>query len=103
MRTPRLTGCLSASHAIETILAKRHLTTSMMVLYDVSSSYMAGRCCPLAKRGYSRDGRKGTPQITYGLPCAPDGRPVAIEVFDGADTGHHASTATMSSWWAIAA
>src|ERR1700760_2411788 len=44
---------------------------------------MEGRCCPLAKRGYSRDGRKGTPQIVYGLLCASDGCPVAIEVFDG--------------------
>jgi transposase len=44
---------------------------------------MEGRCCPLAKRGYSRDGRQGTLQIVYGLLCAPDGCPVAIEVFDG--------------------
>src|SRR6201994_1432527 len=44
---------------------------------------MAGRCCPLAKRGYSRDGKKGTLQIVYGLLCASDGCPVAIEVFDG--------------------
>jgi len=44
---------------------------------------MEGHCCPLAKRGYSRDGRKGTLQIVYGLLCAPDGCPVAIEVFDG--------------------
>jgi transposase len=69
--------------AIETILAKRHLTNGMLVLYDVSSSYMEGRCCPLAKRGYSRDGRSGTLQIVYGLVCAPDGCPLAIEVFDG--------------------
>ena len=53
------------------------------MLYDVSSSYMEGRCCPLAQRGYSRDGRKGTLQIVYGLLCAPDGCPVAIEVFEG--------------------
>ena len=53
------------------------------MLYDVSSSYMEGSCCPLAKRGYSRDGKKGTLQIVYGLLCAPDGCPVAIEVFDG--------------------
>jgi transposase len=53
------------------------------VLYDVSSSYMEGSCCSLAHRGYSRDGRKGTLQIVYGLLCAPDGCPVAIEVFDG--------------------
>jgi hypothetical protein len=52
--------------AIETILAKRHLTNGTLVLYDVSSSYMEGRCCPLAKRGYSRDGKKGTLQIVYG-------------------------------------
>src|SRR6201997_2897712 len=44
---------------------------------------MAGRCGPLAKRGYSRDGKKGTLQIVYGLLCAPDGCPVAIEVFEG--------------------
>ena len=69
--------------AIETALAKRHLTNGTLVLYDVSSSYLEGRCCPLAKRGYSRDGRRGTLQITYGLLCAPDGCPVAIEVFDG--------------------
>jgi transposase len=69
--------------AIEAIFAKRHLTNGMLVLYDVSSSYMEGRCCPLAKRGYSRDGRRGTLQIVYGLLCASDGCPVAIEVFDG--------------------
>jgi transposase len=69
--------------AIEAVLAKRHLTNGTLVLYDVSSSYMEGRCCPLAKRGYSRDGRRGTLQIVYGLLCAPDGCPVAIEVFDG--------------------
>jgi len=68
--------------AIEATLAKRHLTNGTLVLYDVSSSYMEGRCCPLAKRGYSRDGKKGTLQIVYGLLCAPDGCPVAIEVFD---------------------
>jgi transposase len=69
--------------AIETILAKRHLTNGTLVLYDVSSSYLEGRCCPLAQRGYSRDGKKGTLQIVYGLLCAPDGCPVAIAVFDG--------------------
>jgi hypothetical protein len=69
--------------AIETTLARRHLSNGTLVLYDVSSSYMQGRCCPLAKRGYSRDGKKGTLQIVYGLLCAPDGCPVAIEVFDG--------------------
>ncbi len=74
---------LQRQSAIESALARRHLNSGTLVLYDVSSSYMEGRCCPLAKRGYSRDGRKGTLQITYGLLCAPDGCPIAIEVFDG--------------------
>src|ERR1700742_4277438 len=74
---------LERQPALETSLARRHLTHGALVLYDVSSSYMEGRCCPLAKRGYSRDGKKGTLQIVYGLLCASDGCPVAIEVFDG--------------------
>jgi transposase len=74
---------LERQPAIETALARRHFTNGTLVLYDVSSSYMEGRCCPLAKRGYSRDGKKGSLQIVYGLLCAPNGCPVAIEVFDG--------------------
>jgi hypothetical protein len=74
---------LERQPTVETALARRHLNSGTLVLYDVSSSYMEGRCCPLAKRGYSRDGKKGTLQITYGLLCAPDGCPIAIEVFDG--------------------
>jgi transposase len=69
--------------AIEAALAKRHLKGGTLVLYDVSSSYVEGRCCPLAKRGYNRDGKKGKAQIVYGLLCAADGCPVAIEVFEG--------------------
>ena len=69
--------------AIETALARRHLSAGTLVLYDVTSSYMEGRCCPLAQFGYNRDGKKGTLQIVYGLLCAPDGCPVAIEVFEG--------------------
>ena len=78
--------------AIETALAKRHLQGGTLVLYDVSSSYLEGRCCPLAARGYSRDGKPGKLQITYGLLCAPDGCPVAIEVFAG-NTGDPATLA----------
>jgi len=69
--------------AIEAALAKRHLSGGTLVLYDVSSSYLEGRCCPLAQFGYSRDGKRGKRQIVYGLLCAPDGCPVAIEVFAG--------------------
>jgi hypothetical protein len=68
---------------IERTLARRHLAGEGFVLYDLSSSYLEGRCCPLAALGYSRDGKQGKPQITYGLICSPEGRPVAIEVHDG--------------------
>src|SRR5439155_26375456 len=69
--------------AIETALARRHLKVGALVLYDVSSSWLEGRCCELARFGYSRDGKKGKLQIVYGLLCAADGCPVAIEVFEG--------------------
>ena len=65
---------------VEDRLARRHLADGEMVLYDVSSSYFEGRCCPLAKLGYSRDGKRGLLQIIYGLLCDMAGRPVAVEV-----------------------
>jgi hypothetical protein len=68
---------------IEDRLAGRHLADGEMVLYDVSSSYFEGRTCPLARLGYSRDGKLGLPQIIYGLLCDMAGRPVAVEVFTG--------------------
>jgi hypothetical protein len=68
---------------IEPRLARRHLRAGAPVLYDVSSSYFEGRTCRLAKLGYSRDGKRGTLQVLYGLLCDPDGRPVAIEAFSG--------------------
>ncbi len=71
---------------IEDRLAARHLEGATLVLYDLSSSYFEGRHCPLAALGYSRDGKRGSLQITYGLLCDPDGRPVAIEVFAGNTT-----------------
>ena len=74
---------LARQPAIETALARRHLRGGTLVLYDVSSSYVEGRCCALARLGYNRDGKKGKLQIVYGLLCAADGCPVAIEVFAG--------------------
>ena len=68
---------------IEDRLAKRHLGDGELVLYDVSSSYFEGQSCPLARLGYSRDGKRGTPQIIYGLLCDKPGRPIAVEVFSG--------------------
>ena len=69
---------------IERSLANRHLKGgNTLILYDVSSSYLEGRCCPLAAFGHNRDGKRGKMQVTYGLLCAADGCPVAVEVFAG--------------------
>ena len=78
---------------IEAALAKRHLKNGTLVLYDVSSSYFEGRCCELARLGHNRDDKRGKLQIVYGLLCAPDGCPVAIEVFEG-NTGDPLTLAT---------
>jgi Transposase DDE domain len=74
---------LHRQERIERALARRHLEQGTLVLYDVSSSYFEGHSCPLAQLGYSRDGRRGTPQIVYGLLCERRGCPVAVEVFEG--------------------
>jgi hypothetical protein len=68
---------------IEAQLARRHLKDGALLLYDVTSSYLEGRCCELAQHGYSRDHRGDRPQIVVGLMCAADGCPVAVEVFEG--------------------
>jgi transposase len=68
---------------IENGLARRHLQDGILVLYDVSSSYFEGRCCPLAHYGHSRDHRRDRRQIVYGLLCTREGLPIAVEVFDG--------------------
>ncbi len=75
---------LARQARIESALARRYLSEGGFVLYDLSSSYLEGRKCPLAALGYSRDGRKGKLQIGYGLTCSPQGRPIAVEVFDAA-------------------
>jgi hypothetical protein len=74
---------LDQQRRIENGLARRHLEDGTLVLYDVSSSYMEGRKCPLARFGYSRDHRRDRPQIVYGLLCTRAGLPVAVEVFEG--------------------
>jgi hypothetical protein len=79
---------------IEAKLAARHLAPganpARMALFDLSSSWLEGRCCPLAARGYSRDGKKGKLQIEYGLLTDPQGRPVAVRVLPG-NTGDPAA------------
>jgi len=86
--------------AIEAKLVRAHLVgpgnPDRLALFDLSSSWVTGRCCPLAARGYSRDGKKGLPQIEYGLLTDPLGRPVAVRVFPG-------NTADPSAFTTIAA
>ena len=69
---------LERQDAIERRLAKRHLADGALVLYDLTSSYLEGRRCPLAKRGHSRDGKRGKLQIEFGLLCDREGCPVAV-------------------------
>jgi hypothetical protein len=69
--------------AIEAALARRHLGEGTLVLYDVSSTYFEGHCCPLARYGHSRDERRGNPQIVFGMLADAEGCPVAVEVFEG--------------------
>src|SRR6266540_827549 len=68
---------------IEAELARRHLAAGGIAMFDLSSSWMEGSHCELACFGYSRDGKRGKPQIEYGLLCDPAGRPVAVRVFAG--------------------
>jgi len=86
--------------AIEARLAARHLSVqadpSRMALFDLTSAWVEGRCCPLAGRGYSRDAKLGKAQIEYGILADPDGRPVAVRVFDGATGDPDAFTEIVS-------
>ncbi len=88
-----LDGLGKHQEGIERRLARRHLGSGTLVLYDVTSSYLEGRHCPLARRGYSRDGKKGKLQIVFGLICNAAGCPVAVEVFEG----HCGDPATLSA------
>jgi hypothetical protein len=86
--------------SIEAGLAARHLSPqanpSRQALFDLSSSWMEGRHCPLSARGYSRDGKKGKLQIEYGLLTDPSGRPVAVRVFPGSTGDPGAFTAIVT-------
>jgi len=74
---------LARQDRIEQALGKRHLRDGTLVLYDVTSTYFEGRSCPLARFGHSRDGKRDKLQIVFGLLCDVQGRPVAVEVFEG--------------------
>ncbi len=72
-----------AQPAIERRLARQHLVGATLVLYDLTSTWLTGRCCELAARGHSRDGKRDDPQIVFGLICSAQGCPIAVEVFKG--------------------
>jgi len=74
---------LARQDRIEKTLASRHLHDGTLVLYDLTSTYFEGQHCPLARLGYSRDGKRKKLQIAFGLLCDVEGRPVAVEVFEG--------------------
>jgi transposase len=84
---------LPRQSGIEDALARRHLRDGTLVLYDVTSSYFEGKTCPLAKFGHPRDGKKDKLQIVFGLLCDVEGRPIAVEVFDG-NTGDPTTVAS---------
>jgi transposase len=85
---------LERQETIEKRLAKKHLSEGSLVLYDLSSTYFEGSCCPLAQYGYSRDKKKGKLQIVFGLLCEREGCPIAVEVFEG--NGNTNDTSTLS-------
>ena len=84
---------LERQPAIEARLAAKHLSEGTLLLYDVTSTYLEGRHCPLAAHGYSRDGKPGKTQLVFGLLTTPEGCPVAVEVF----SGNTADPATLAS------
>ena len=81
--TRRWTGWASARSASRRAWRAGYLADGDLVFYDLSSSYFEGHRCPLAALGYSRDGRRGMPQIVYGLMTDRAGKPIAVQVFSG--------------------
>lgn len=84
---------LKCQPKVEQQLAERHLTEGGLVLYDLTSTGIEGRCCPLARIGHSRDGKRGQLQVEFGLLTDREGRPVAVDVFEG-NTGDPATVAS---------
>lgn len=88
---------LAQQDRIEKKLAARHLTPGGMALFDLSSTWMEGHCCELTKFGYSRDGKRGLPQIEFGLLGDAAGRPVAVRVFEGNTSDSRSFLAAISA------
>jgi hypothetical protein len=85
-----------AQPAIERRLARQHLAGATLVLYDLSSTWLTGRCCSLAAYGHSREGKRDDPQIVFGLICSAQGVPITVEVFAG-NTGDPSTVAAQVS------
>jgi len=81
-----------AQPTIERRLARKHLSGATLVLYDLTSTWLTGHCCPLAAHGHSRDGKRDDPQIVFGLICSAQGTPIAVQVFAG-NTGDPSTVA----------
>jgi len=81
-----------AQPGIERRLARKHLAGATLVLYDLSSTWLTGHCCPLAAYGHAREGKRDDPQIVFGLICSTQGAPIAVEVFAG-NTGDPSTVA----------
>jgi hypothetical protein len=62
---------------------RRGGTPPVLVLYDVTSSYLEGNCHELGEFGYNRDGKRGKRQILVGLLTDEEGEPLAVRVFQG--------------------
>jgi hypothetical protein len=88
---------LARQEQIEKTLAARHLQPGGMALFDLSSTWMEGKSCPLTKFGYSRDGKRGLPQIEFGLLGDAEGRPIAVRVFDGNTSDSRSFLAAIST------
>jgi len=82
-----------AQSRIERTLGRKHLANGVLVLYDLTSTWVTGHCCPLAAFGQSRDDKGKYPQIVFGLLCTAEGCPVAVQVFEG-NTGDPSTVAT---------
>jgi transposase len=74
---------LERQERVEKMLAERHLKAGDLVLYDVTSTYFEGNCCPIARRGHNRDKKKGKLQVVFGVLSTEEGCPVAVQVFPG--------------------
>ncbi|MDR2374196.1 MAG: IS1634 family transposase [Bifidobacteriaceae bacterium] len=88
--------------AVEQALAAKHLmdpaaNPARLALFDLTSTWVEGTCCPLAEFGYSRDKKRGKRQIEFAILAAPDGTPVAVRPFKGSTSDPTAALAAIKA------